>query len=545
MFLVLSSFRRLLSSYAGSVRQVVLDASRSCRRLTRSRRGQTRCCASESLEVRQLLAATFEVVKDLNQNQSQYSFYPDSFAFGENLSYFMASSPATGRELWVSDGTSGGTHLVKDIVSGPDNADLDSIAIVGDVAFFTVSDQRSGRNFGLWRTDGTAAGTVRVQYENGSSVANPSRLTVAGDDVFFESSSAGFGPKSLYRVTSQPGMTAELIGQISANITSTSNPTSAATERGVYFIDDYRFTYFDRQTGTISQVSMHGISAGVARPIGNRLMFVAERNDRPGYLVWMTDGTSTGTRALDLPTGVRRDSFVEGPDGRTYFLNETLTATELWSYDWNSDSAQHEFDLPISDFRSVQGVAVSSGLIFVVVRSGPQNVELWRTDVTLQGTREVATTRGLLADSTSVSSQENGIFLSTSAFGKPGAIQVDATTDAVTDLQSPGGHGHFAGPKSVFAVNSFNGKSLQASVNSQPFNKVHETRTTNDGFLGDSWQARIPSSVLDAGSFDGPTPVVVESNGRSQGTTATGSYASVVRVTSDGVPGLTQSFSRI
>ncbi len=117
---------------------MVLDASRSCHRLTRSRREQTRYCASESLEVRQLLAATFEVVKDLNQNQSQYSFYPDSFAFGENLSYFMASSPATGRELWVSDGTSGGTHLVKDIVSGPDNADLDSIAIVGDVAFFTV-----------------------------------------------------------------------------------------------------------------------------------------------------------------------------------------------------------------------------------------------------------------------------------------------------------------------------------------------------------------------------------------------------------------------
>ncbi len=485
MFLVLSSFRRLLSSYAGSVRQVVLDASRSCHRLTRSRRGQTRYCASESLEVRQLLAATFEVVKDLNQNQSQYSFYPDSFAFGENLSYFMASSPATGRELWVSDGTSGGTHLVKDIVSGPDNADLDSIAIVGDVAFFTVRDQRSGRNFGLWRTDGTAAGTVRVQYENGSSVANPSRLTVAGDDVFFESSSAGFGPKSLFRVTSQPGMTAELIGQISANNTSTSNPTSAATERGVYFIDDYRFNYFDRQTGSISQVSMHGISAGVARPIGNRLMFVAERNDRPGYLVWMTDGTSTGTRALDLPTGVRRDSFVEGPDGRTYFLNETLTATELWSYDWNSDSAQHEFDLPISDFRYIQSIAVSSGSIFVVVRSGPQNVELWRTDGTLQGTREVAATRGLLATLARVTSQQNGIFiLNESDFGKPVAIVVDTATDAVTDLNSRRGDYHFA-DRRVSLLSAASGvKSLLISVNTQPFNKVYEARFTDDGFIG-------------------------------------------------------------
>ncbi len=234
-------------------------------------------------------------------------------------------------------------------------------------------------------------------------------------------------------------MTAELIGQISANITSTSNPTSAATERGVYFIDDYRFNYFDRQTGTISQVSMHGISAGVARPIGNRLMFVAERNDRPGYLVWMTDGTSTGTRALDLPTGVRRDSFVEGPDGRTYFLNETLTATELWSYDWNSDSAQHEFDLPISDFRSVQGVAVSSGLILLSSDQGHRTSNYGGPMVTLQGTREVATTRGLLADSTSVIFAGEWHLSQYVCLWKARCHQVDATNDAVTDLQSPEG----------------------------------------------------------------------------------------------------------
>ena len=69
-----------------------------------------------------------------------------------------------GRELWRSDGTPGGTALVKDINPGPaDGASRSAggIMTVGNVAYFVADDGVHGKE--LWRTDGTAAGTAMVE----------------------------------------------------------------------------------------------------------------------------------------------------------------------------------------------------------------------------------------------------------------------------------------------------------------------------------------------------------------------------------------------
>jgi ELWxxDGT repeat protein len=70
---------------------------------------------------------------------------------------FTARGP-TGREPWISDGTAGGTHLVKDVVPGPADGVESSLFAGPAFAFFRSGDQGGE----LWRTDGTEAGTAAV-----------------------------------------------------------------------------------------------------------------------------------------------------------------------------------------------------------------------------------------------------------------------------------------------------------------------------------------------------------------------------------------------
>ena len=68
----------------------------------------------------------------------------------------------TERELWQSDGTTGGTVLLKDINPGPGSSDPVtpfSANVEGEI-FFSANDGEHGVE--LWESDGTAAGTVLV-----------------------------------------------------------------------------------------------------------------------------------------------------------------------------------------------------------------------------------------------------------------------------------------------------------------------------------------------------------------------------------------------
>jgi len=88
--------------------------------------------------------------------------------------FFFARDPALGRELWVTDGTPEGTRLVIDLAPGPNSGVRDEIpypptaiatappltpivVVEGGVIF--VGDD-GVRGLELWRTDGTAAGTL-------------------------------------------------------------------------------------------------------------------------------------------------------------------------------------------------------------------------------------------------------------------------------------------------------------------------------------------------------------------------------------------------
>src|SRR5439155_1572374 len=91
------------------------------------------------------------------------------FAAGRLL-FFVATDGDHTAALWKSDGTAEGTVLVKDIIPGPEGAfpdfreighQIGNLTAVGRTVFFAADDGVHGRK--LWKSDGTAAGTVLVK----------------------------------------------------------------------------------------------------------------------------------------------------------------------------------------------------------------------------------------------------------------------------------------------------------------------------------------------------------------------------------------------
>ena len=83
---------------------------------------------------------------------------PTNVVTAGNRLLFMASTPATGRELFSSDGTAAGTGLLKEFVSGATGISANVVSaanLLSSSAMFGFNDQ-------LWLSDNTAAGTIEI-----------------------------------------------------------------------------------------------------------------------------------------------------------------------------------------------------------------------------------------------------------------------------------------------------------------------------------------------------------------------------------------------
>lgn len=109
--------------------------------------------------------------------------------------YFRAQTADKGHELWVSDGTLAGTQLLKDINPGVGDGLHFSIVhfvALDDKILFTANDGAKGRE--IWVTDGTPAGThLMFDLNIGAPESAPSHYQVMGDQLFFFAETATTG----------------------------------------------------------------------------------------------------------------------------------------------------------------------------------------------------------------------------------------------------------------------------------------------------------------------------------------------------------------
>ena len=114
--------------------------------------------------------------------------------------YFAASDDENSTELWVTDGTSNGTHLVKDISPGSYGSDPSWLTIIGENVFFGATDFSDQFAFNtqigyeLWTSDGSESGThVVSDISQGLNDSYPGELLAFGNRVVFSANKYGSG----------------------------------------------------------------------------------------------------------------------------------------------------------------------------------------------------------------------------------------------------------------------------------------------------------------------------------------------------------------
>lgn len=122
-----------------------------------------------------------------NTNPPSYSnpFFADLTASNGQL-FFVLNKPGSGRELWVSNGTGAGTHLVKDINPNGDGFPYtrgSELTDVDGVLYFAANDGVHG--LALWKSNGTDAGTEMVADLPATDVRRLHSLTNIAGQLYF------------------------------------------------------------------------------------------------------------------------------------------------------------------------------------------------------------------------------------------------------------------------------------------------------------------------------------------------------------------------
>ena len=199
----------------------------------------------ESLEGRRLLDGAATLVKDINTNTVTPFSNSSELVFVGSAAYFARTTSAAGSELWKTDGTAAGTILVKDINPGSASSSPAELTAYGGFLFFAADDGVNGRE--LWRSDGTAAGTVMIAnlHDTGSSL--PNSFVISGIYLSFVATDETVG-QELHR-TLGTGPTTQLVSDINPG-TASSQPAGLTNVNNKLFFSATRTSAFRATLGT-------------------------------------------------------------------------------------------------------------------------------------------------------------------------------------------------------------------------------------------------------------------------------------------------------
>jgi len=137
------------------------------------------------------------LLKDIypGEKSSVYSYtYQSALVSVGNYFCFAADDGVHGRELWISDGTTSGTRLLKDIYPGSTSSSPTDLTAIGGLLVFGARDYE-GRE--LWISDGTEGGTRLLKDIRPGYQGSYAKHFVEFDngEFFFEADDGLHGPE--------------------------------------------------------------------------------------------------------------------------------------------------------------------------------------------------------------------------------------------------------------------------------------------------------------------------------------------------------------
>jgi len=330
--------------------------------------------------------------------------------FNNNALVFTATDnipkttqPPNGHELYISDGTIGGTYMLKDIGVLGINSSIGNLTSFNNKVLFSAND--GGHGIELWITDGTSAGTTTLKEINSAPGAvdrssNPAWLTVGNNTVFMgASNSATINGRELWKTDGTEAGTV-MVKDIYPG-TSDSDPTGLVYTNGTLFfaandgINGRELWKSDgTDAGTTLVKNIHSLSgSNPSNLVGNGsiIYFVAD-DGANGAELWKSDGTDAGTLMVkDINTSGNSDpASLIVLNGVLYFTATNGSGgRELWKSDGTNGGT-----VLVKDINAVGGsdpvsLTILNGLLYFSADNGTAGRELWRTDGSSAGTTMV------------------------------------------------------------------------------------------------------------------------------------------------------------
>jgi ELWxxDGT repeat protein len=142
---------------------------------------------------------------------------PAEFTGVDGTLFFTAGDGTHGGELWKSNGTAAGTVLVKDINPGTGGASINWIQNIDRTLYFTADDGKNGQE--SWKSDGSEAGTMLVKdIRPGSNGSNPLSSAISNGTLYFTADDGVCGTE-LWKSDGSPAGTA-LVKDIAPGVAS-------------------------------------------------------------------------------------------------------------------------------------------------------------------------------------------------------------------------------------------------------------------------------------------------------------------------------------
>ena len=358
-----------------------------------------------------------DIYPGINDSNPDYVFpygsYPSNLTEFNGEAYFTATDGVNGYQLWKSDGTANGTLRLTTLSSGS-YWPYGSRFLVNGALYFSIINSVGNRE--LYKSDGTAQGTKKVTIPKDLAIypwqgyADTENTIAVFKNELYLPISDGVHGFELYKTDGTANGTIRV-----ADINASRNDDASSPIGGAWFNDEYYFAADDgihgyelwktngtnTGTGLVKDIDTgFGSSSPQSfREYNNELYFVAR--DTGGSALWKTDGTSAGmskvmtllssqdatnTFNFYIPSYYAGNTPLVVYNNELYFIaNDGIHGQEL--YKTNGVTTRLVKDInPGAGYSSPFYITISNGKLYFIANDGLHGDELWKSDGTEQGT---------------------------------------------------------------------------------------------------------------------------------------------------------------
>jgi ELWxxDGT repeat protein len=325
------------------------------------------------------------MVKDINPSGPSY---PQDLLDFNGALFFRATDGVNGYELWKSDGTADGTVMVRDINPTGSSGPYSLIVFNGTLFFFAYD----GANYALWKSDGTETGTIPVSVVSGYNLVECNgALFFSTDYALWKTDGTDAGTVMVHSFPPDvPGnfLVPEPLSELTVAggslyfMVSSQLWKSDGTDAGTVLLATYpRGHYVYRFPG--NYIPIYGDEPRGLRAFNGYLYF-----EIPPGEVWRCDGTVSGLVKTDLIDGANTRVI----NGTLYFLAYANGGGyELFrSYGTRGSTALVKDIFPGSESSQPSDfIAIDSNVFWFAAYENVHGREVWGSDGTAAGTHLV------------------------------------------------------------------------------------------------------------------------------------------------------------